>query len=74
MIDKTGETLSQEQVYSVLVSDFLYAGGDGLDMLASFDPDAYDTAVDWRQPVIDWITAQQSNEGEPLDLAIDSLQ
>lgn len=53
--------------YRLITTDFLYAGGDGYEMLARFDPAAYNTAVDWRQPLIDWITAQESDEARPLD-------
>jgi 5'-nucleotidase / UDP-sugar diphosphatase len=59
--------------YRLITTDFLYAGGDGYDLLARFDPDAYNTAVDWRQPLIDWIRAQQSDEARPLDGAFAEL-
>lgn len=67
---KTGEPLDPEAIYSVLVNDFMYAGGDNYSVLAAFDPSAYNTAVDWRQPVIDWITAQNSTAEQPIDLAL----
>ena len=51
----------------------MYAGGDGYSQLAIFDPDAYNTAIDWRQPVIDWMLAQASTAASPLDGAIDEL-
>ena len=67
------EVIDPNEVYSLLVNDFMYAGGDGYDMLAEFDPLAYNTAVDWRQPVIDWIIAQESSPERPLDEAIQGL-
>jgi 2',3'-cyclic-nucleotide 2'-phosphodiesterase (5'-nucleotidase family) len=73
ILENSGDTFEQNKVYSVLVTDFLYAGGDNLDMLSRYDPDAYDTAIDWRQPVIDWITAQGSNPQQPLDQAVKAL-
>ena len=42
-------------------------------MLARFDPDAYNTAIDWRQPVIDWILARDSSPAAPLDPAVARL-
>ncbi len=73
VLNKTGQPLAKDQVYSVLVNDFMYAGGDNYELLAQFDPHAYNTAIDWRQPVIDWILSQQSSEGQPLDPAIKAL-
>jgi 5'-nucleotidase/UDP-sugar diphosphatase len=70
---KTGEPLQMDQTYSVLVNDFMYAGGDNYTLLAKYDPDGYNTAIDWRQPVIDWILAQNSNFEQPLDEIIADL-
>lgn len=69
----SGDPLEPDQTYSLLVNDFMYAGGDGYELLAEFDPVAYNTAVDWRQPVIDWLTAQESSAERPLAEAIQSL-
>ena len=73
IVTKTGEELDPQKTYSVLVNDFMYAGGDNFGMLASFDPNAYNTSIDWRQPVIDWILAQGSSPDNPLDPAIEAL-
>lgn len=73
ILKKTGKPIDKSSEYSVLVNDFMYAGGDGLDILALADPEAYDTAIDWRQPVIDWIMAQESSPEAPLDPAIAAL-
>jgi 2',3'-cyclic-nucleotide 2'-phosphodiesterase (5'-nucleotidase family) len=62
-----GGILDKETVYHVLVNDFMYAGGDHYDLLAQADPNAYNTSIDWRQPVIDWIIAQNSTPEQPLD-------
>jgi hypothetical protein len=51
----------------------MYAGGDNFRLLAKYDPDAYNTGVDWRQPVIDWILSQASSRQQPLDAAIADL-
>ena len=73
ILDKTGEPLDMTAEYSVLVNDFMYAGGDHYDMLALYDPDAYNTSIDWRQPVIDWVLQQKSSPDHPLDEAIAAL-
>lgn len=73
VLNKTDQPLISAQIYSVLVNDFMYAGGDGYTLLAQFDPDAYNTGIDWRQPVIDWIRARKSNVDNPLDKWINIL-
>ena len=70
IMDKTGEPLVLARNYSVLVNDFMYAGGDEYGLLAIFDRQAYNTGINWRQPVIDWIMDQKSSPEHPLDEAI----
>lgn len=70
IFNATGGTIDANAVYSILVNDFMYAGGDDYTILATSDPDAYDTGIDWRQPVIDWILAQESSAEHPIDAAI----
>jgi len=73
ILNRTGEPLQDDAIYHVLVNDFMYAGGDHYDLLAQADPNAYNTSIDWRQPVIDWIIAQNSTPERPLDEAIAKL-
>ncbi len=73
VMNKTSQPLDKSATYSVLVNDFMYAGGDNYNLLAEYDPQAYNTAIDWRQPVIDWIQAQKSSAEHPLDEAIAEL-
>ena len=73
VLDSSGEEIDPAASYSLLVNDFMYAGGDDYTFLAEADPEAYNTAIDWRQPVIDWITAQKSTETNPLDAALTEL-
>jgi 5'-nucleotidase/UDP-sugar diphosphatase len=65
--------LDPQATYHVLVNDFMYAGGDDYKLLAKFDPNAYNTSIDWRQPIIDWIKVQNSSSDHPLDAAIEQL-
>ena len=69
-----GEELDPDAFYTVLVNDFMYAGGDDYALLAVYDPDGYNTAINWRQPVIDWIIAQDSSLDSPLDETIEDLE
>jgi 5'-nucleotidase/UDP-sugar diphosphatase len=73
LLDSSGQPVDPAGSYSLLVNDFMYAGGDDYALLAEADPNAYNTAIDWRQPVIDWITAQESREATPLDDALAEL-
>ena len=73
ILDKTGQALQPDQTYSVLVNDFMYAGGDDYGLLAQYDPKAYNTGIDWRQPVIDWIIDQKTSPTHPLDPLIQAL-
>ena len=65
-----GSPLVVTHTYSVLVNDFMYAGGDGF-LFGSQDTDAYDTGIQWRQPVIDWTVAQNTSAGNPIDPLLD---
>lgn len=68
-----GTPIESQRDYRLLTTDFLYAGGDGYEMLARFDPEAYNTGIDWRQPLIDWFLSQESDEDRPLDAAFAEL-
>jgi len=67
-----GTPLDAAATYHVLVNDFMYAGGDDF-KLKVYDPDAYDTAIDWRQPVIDWIMSLDTSPEDPLDEHLDPV-
>ena len=73
VLDNSGEPVDMTATYSVLVNDFMYAGGDGFTLLAEYDPAGYNTGINWRQPVIDWIEAHNSSVAHPLDTAIAQL-
>lgn len=73
ILEASDEPLDPNKTYTILVNDFMYAGGDGFTFLQRFDPDAYNTAIDWRQPVIDWIIDEFSDQSAPLDDAVNAL-
>jgi uncharacterized repeat protein (TIGR01451 family) len=62
--------LDMNATYHVLVNDFMYLGGDGY-LFYQQDPDAYDTGIQWRQPVIDWTRAQNTSATSPIDPLLD---
>jgi len=72
VLSETDEPLGLNASYIVLVNSFIYVGGSGY-QFSEYDPDGYDTSVHYRQPLIDWITAQGSSETDPIDDNIDAL-
>jgi 5'-nucleotidase/UDP-sugar diphosphatase len=66
-----GTPITDDATYRVLVNDFIYAGGDGF-LFKEQDPDAYNTGIDWRQPVFDWIAARDTSPEDPLDRYLDN--
>jgi 5'-nucleotidase/UDP-sugar diphosphatase len=67
-----GTPIDLDATYHVLVNDFMYAGGDDF-RFKSQDPDAYNTAIDWRQPLIDWIGSLNTSPDNPLDAYLDTV-
>ena len=65
-----GTPIDLSGTYHVLINDFMYAGGDGYTFQIQ-DPDAYNTSIDWRQPVIEWISELNSTPEDPLDNSLD---
>ena len=66
-----GTPIEPEATYQVLVNDFMYAGGNGF-RFQDYDPEAYHTGIDWRQPVIDWIAELNTSPDDPLENYLDS--
>ncbi len=67
-----GTPIDPDATYHVLVNDFMYAGGDNFEF-KEYDPDAYNTGIDWRQPVIDWISSLKTSSDDPLDAYLDTV-
>ncbi|MGC9349783.1 MAG: bifunctional metallophosphatase/5'-nucleotidase, partial [Anaerolineae bacterium] len=65
--------LDPSATYTVLVNDFMYAGGDGY-RFADYDPNAYETGIDWRQPVIEWISTLNTSPDDPVENYVDTEQ
>jgi 2',3'-cyclic-nucleotide 2'-phosphodiesterase (5'-nucleotidase family) len=62
----SGKPIVPGRRYTVLVTDFMYAGGDGAPF-AGQDPKPVETDVNWRDPVIAWIAKQQSSPATPIE-------
>lgn len=62
--------LDPERAYRVILSDFMYNGGDGY-IFSEQNPDGYHTGVNWRQPVIDYIRSLQTSPERPLEEVLD---
>ena len=73
VLTRTGEPITREKLYTVLVNDFMYAGGDSYEELAEYDPNGVFTTIDWREPLVDWIKSQNSTREKPLDQAVKKL-
>ncbi len=67
-----GTPIDPDTTYHVLVNDFMYAGGDDF-LFKEQGPDAYNTGIDWRQPVIDWISSLNTSSDSPLDSYLDGV-
>jgi len=67
-----GTPLVTDSLYNVLVTDYMYlaSAGNSVD-LTVMDPDIYDTSINWREPVIDWIESLGTAIGDPLDNYLD---
>ena len=65
-----GSPLDVDATYHVLINDFMFAGGDNY-LFGEQDPDGYNTGIDWRQPVIDYIQALDTSPSRPIDGLLD---
>ncbi|MAS60014.1 MAG: hypothetical protein CMQ07_02785 [Gammaproteobacteria bacterium] len=68
ILSARGEELDDSKTYRVLVNSFMYAGGDGYNIIPETDPDGFDTGINYRQPFQDWLSAQNTSEQNPLRL------
>ena len=66
ILTRHNEPLDDDQIYRVLVNSFMYAGGDGYDMIAPANPDGFDTGINYRQPFQDWLKSRESSIDHPL--------
>jgi 2',3'-cyclic-nucleotide 2'-phosphodiesterase (5'-nucleotidase family) len=68
LLADTGRRIDATQTYHVLVNSFMYEGGAGYEAIAEFDTQGFDTAIHYRQPLVDWLLEQGSSVSFPLIL------
>ena len=66
-----GVPLDPDEIYRVLVTDFLYFGGDGY-LFHLQDPDPINLLTHYRQPVIDRTSSLNTSKEDPIENYIDS--
>jgi hypothetical protein len=44
----------------------MYDGGDNFGLIRRTDPDGFDTAVNYRQPFVDWMRRLHTTRQSPL--------
>ncbi|HJO12650.1 MAG: bifunctional UDP-sugar hydrolase/5'-nucleotidase [Gammaproteobacteria bacterium] len=68
IVTKTGEPLMLDTSYRVIVNSFQYAGGSGYGAIREYDPEGFDTGVQYRQPFVDWIRSLSTSAQNPLTI------
>ena len=63
-----GTPIDPNQIYSILITNYLYAV---VDIFSELDPEPYPTYIHMRQPVIDWIQELNTSPDDPLDNYLD---
>ena len=66
-----GSPVCGDSLYRVLINSCLYRRPDF--PFQTFDPDAYDTGINCRQPVIDWIRSLGTSSSDPLNNYLDPV-
>ena len=61
-----GKPLDKKKRYTVLITDFMYTGGDN-SLFGKYDPKGVGTGIQWRDPVIAWIEKQKTTPTAPLE-------
>ncbi len=65
---KTGKPLDPDAVYSVLINSFLYGISPDL---KEADPKPETVSANWRDPVVEWLKANPTGPGRPLESLLD---
>jgi 5'-nucleotidase/UDP-sugar diphosphatase len=69
VLTRSGEVLQPDAAYRLLTTDYMY--GNTKYPFRLYDSSPYETSIPWRQPVIDWISAQHSDKTRPIETIID---
>lgn len=65
-----GTDIHIDSIYQVLTTDYLYSRSDY--NFKKYDPFPYNTAILYRQPVIDWIKSLDTDQDNPLNNYLDT--
>ncbi len=65
-----GNPIVASEIYTVLTTDYLYYRTDT--NFSAYDPTPEYLAVNYRDPVIEWIRSKNTNQGNPLNQYLDS--
>lgn len=60
-----------DSTYYLLINDFMYAGGAGY-LFDKQELQAYDTSIQWRQPIIDFTRSLGTSRTRPLEDLVDA--
>jgi len=63
--------IHSDSTYRVLTNDYLYARPDL--KYQKYDQDPYDTSINYRQPLINWLNSVASSAENPINTHLDSL-
>jgi len=69
VLTRSRQALQPDADYRLLTTDYMY--GNTKYPFHIYDTNPYETSIPWRQPVIDWIRAQQSDKSRPIEKMID---
>lgn len=64
-----GTPIDDQQVYTVLTTDYLYSQTSI--NFSTYDPDPYNTNEHYRQPLIDWLKSLNTSSTDPLENYLD---
>jgi 2',3'-cyclic-nucleotide 2'-phosphodiesterase (5'-nucleotidase family) len=64
-----GKTVNRDSTYKVLTTDYLYSLTSN--NFAKYDSTPYNTSVNFRDPVIQWIEGKESTEAMPINQFLD---
>jgi hypothetical protein len=66
-----GSILHSDSTYRVLTNDYLYSRPDL--NYQKYDKDPYDTSINYRQPLIDWLRKVNSTAEKPVNAYLDGI-
>ena len=62
--------MNDDSTYTVLINDYLYSRPDL--NYKKYDKEPYDTSINYRQPLIDWLKYVQTSVENPINRYLDT--